>query len=327
MDGLIETVLNDLGKKPRLVDQARCAGLLGAMLRDLKPVNYEPADPRYPELSQAVLGIFDAGKSKSISVKVRLEAAEALGQTGDPRLEQDNWITIRGDKFLLGSQKDDPSKPNYDPDRYDGELPVHEVRLDSFQISQYPATVFEYRKFVESGGYRDERFWKAGGFGETTKPEQWEEQMEFPNRPVVGVSWFEASAYCAWKGVRLPTEEEWEFAARGKDGRKYPWGNDPASALRLNFNESKIGRPSPVGLYPLGATPEGIADMAGNVWEWTNSLYDAKSKGPGALRILRGGSWLDFAGLCRSACRFWALPAARGGDFGFRPARSLPSSL
>jgi formylglycine-generating enzyme required for sulfatase activity len=274
-----------------------------------------------------VLGIFDARKSESISVNVRLEAAEALGQTGDPRLEQENWISFKAAGFLMGSQKEDPSKPNYDPEMYDDESPVREVSLDAFQIAKYPVTVFEYRKFVESGGYADKRFWKAGGLGDNDVPEKWEEQKEFPNRPVVGVCWFEASAYCAWKGVRLPTEAEWEFAARGKDGRKYPWGNKPASALRLNFAESKIGKPSPVGLYPLGMTPEGIADMAGNVWEWTESLYDAKSEEYHAFRVLRGGSWFVGAGICRSAIRNWALPAYRLGDVGFRPARSLPSAL
>jgi formylglycine-generating enzyme required for sulfatase activity len=138
-------------------------------------------------------------------------------------------------------------------------------------------TVQEYEKFVESEA-----------FGEREKPEQWEDQLQHPNRPVVSVDWFDAEAYCRWKGCRLPKEAEWEFAAEGKQKRKYPWGNAEPDATRANFADGP-GHPTPVGLYPLGATPEGLLDVAGNVWEWMDDWYDDEEK----YKSLRGGSWLN----------------------------------
>jgi formylglycine-generating enzyme required for sulfatase activity len=270
-----------------------------------------------------------------IPIEVRIDAAEALGQAGDSRLEENKWITIESGTFRMGAQRKSPSRPNYDKEANNKESPVHGVHLDIYQISRYPLTVSEYSYFVEQGGYEDSRWWAAGGFGETREPQDWPDQQAFPNRPVVGVSWFEASAYCSWAGVRLPTEAEWERAARGTDGRKYPWGAEPADPSSLNYAESRLNRPTPVGLYPLGATPDGILDMAGNVWEWVVDCYGKygshKSSNPhgpdtGTPRVLRGGSWFYDAWNCRSAYRDWFHPDNRFDDFGFRPARSLPST-
>ena len=125
---------------------------------------------------------------------------------------------------------------------------------------------------------------------------------------MVNVSWYEAAAYCAWAGCRLLTEAEWERAARGTVGRKYPWGNQAAEPSRLNFGASQIGHPTPVGIYPLGATPDGIHELAGNVWEWCADSYAAypseavsNPRGPkqATARVPRGGSWADVAGSCR----------------------------
>jgi len=336
VDGLISAVLDQLGKKPTLAEKARCAGLLGAVMRDLAPLKYETADSRYRAMLDAVLGIFEPVQSKSIPIEDRVEATEALGQAGDPRLDEDHWVTIESGTFLMGAQSKNPSQPNYDREADGSEYPVHDVYLSAFQISRYPLTVSEYRDFVEQGGYEEERWWAAGGYAETKEPKGWEEQQVFPNRPVVGISWFEAAAYCAWAGVRLPTEAEWERAARGVNGRKYPWGDQPADPSRLNYSESNIPRPTPIGIYPLGATTDGILDMAGNVWEWVADWYAiyesekvANPRGPrsGTHRVLRGGGWLLVAEYCRSASRDWHHPAWRGGDIGFRPARSLASSL
>jgi formylglycine-generating enzyme required for sulfatase activity len=332
VDGLVSAILDQLGNKPSLAESARCAGLLGAVMHDLAPLRYETADSRYRAVLDAVLGIFDPVQSKSIPIEVRIEAAEALGQVGDPRLDENDWITIESGTFRMGAQSKSPSKPNYDKEA-DYESPFHEVYLDAYQISRYPLIVSEYRNFVEQGGYEDKRWWAAGGFGEPKEPEQWAEQQAFLNRPVVGVSWFEAAACCAWAGVRLPTEAEWERAARGLEGRKYPWGNEHADTSRLNF-ESKIHRPTPVGVYPLCATPEGILDMAGNVSEWVGDWYDryergrpSNPRGPktGASRVLRGGCWIHDAESCRSAYRLAAPPAHRMDFIGFRPVRSLPA--
>ena len=306
------------------------------MLVDLQPepVAFRPADPRYEQLRSQVLGIFDKEKSRQVDFPVRLEAAEALGQAGDPRLHQDIWITIPAGEFLMGAQKQDPSKPNYDPEARADELPVHEVYLKEYQIGRYPVTVEEYGKFVEDEGYSNERWWKAGGFAGTKEPQGWDQEVQHPNRPVVNVSWYEAAAYCAWAGVRLPTEAEWERAARGTTGRKYPWGNEEPDTERANYSEGSVDHATPVGLYPRGAKPEGIDDLAGNVWEWVADWYGegyyAKSPSknpngpqPGERRVLRGGGWYSYPRGLRAAYRVWNLPVPRYDLVGFRCVREV----
>jgi hypothetical protein len=288
--GLVSAVLRKLGELPSLAEQARCAGLLGAVVRDLRPFNYQPADPRYQRTMDAVLKIFDADKAYGIEFHVRLEAAEALGQAGDPRLRQDNWITIRG------------GGP---------------ARLKPFQIGRYPVTVEEFRQFVEDEGYQNERWWRAGGFGQDTEPAGWDEQVQHPNRPVTGVSWYAASAYCAWDRARLPSEAEWELASRGLEGREYPWGQEEPDEKRANFDR-KVGNPTPVGLYPAGATPEGVADMAGNVWEWTED-WNVRDK----VRVLRGGSYIGEARDRRASGHGRIEPDDRHDNIGFRCVREV----
>jgi formylglycine-generating enzyme required for sulfatase activity len=314
---------------PPLADEARCAGLLGAVFHDLLPTGYEPTEPRYHELLSRVMAIFDRDGSASVDIPTRIAAAEALGQVGDPRFELDaksRWITIPAGPFHRGAQSTDPSGRNFDPDAHPHESPVHQVTLDSFQIARFPLTVGEYQRFVEHDGYSNKKFWSGGGFGLFTEPEDWEEQLPFKNRPVVGVSWYEASAYCQWSGHRLPTEAEWERAARGDTGRRYPWGPEPADETRLNFN-TNIGRSTPVGIYPLGATPDGIEEMAGNVWEWCQDWYgpyetgeQLKPCGPEEAehRVLRGGSWNDNSRYARSAIRNGLAPVNRLFSIGFR---------
>lgn len=331
VDGLVSAVLEDLGSNASLAAKARCAGLLGAVFRDLKPLGYEPAGVLYQGLIDEVYAIFDAGRSESVPIQDRIAAAEALGQAGDPRIDPKHpryWVSIPAGEFLMGSQKTDPSQPNYDNEAYDDELPPHIVSLNGYRIAAYPTTVAEYQRFIEHGGYEERRCWTAGGFGEFQAPKDWAEQTGFPNRPVVGVSWFEAMAYAAWSGCRLPTEAEWERAARGTVGRKFPWGNEPADPSRLNYSESRIGRPTPVGIYPLGATPDGIHDMAGNVWEWCQDPYAAYGVAPQAapdpsekkdvVRVVRGGSCYDDSRFARAAYRFVYLPVLRYVNLGFR---------
>src|SRR5205807_343412 len=128
-----------------------------------------------------------------------------------------------------------------------------------------PVTVQEYQRFGEVEGYQNRRWWSAGGFGRRPEPGEWDEQLQHRNRPVGNVSWYEAAAYCIWAGVRLASEAEWERAARGLNARKYPWGNENPDAMRANYDEGGPGYPTPVGLYPAGATPEGVLDLAGNI--------------------------------------------------------------
>ncbi len=336
VDGLFRAILDQLGSKASLAQQAQCAGLLGAVLADLRPLDYRPADPRYQSTLDAVLGIFDVKKAKGIDLHVRLEAAEALGQAGDPRLrpEENNWITVPAGSFLMGAQKQDPKQPNYDPELYEDEGPVHEVRLDAFQIGRFPVTVEEYRRFMEDDGYENSQWWKQGSFGERSQPHEWEEQLLHPNRPVVHVTWYEAAACCAWMKGRLPTEAEWERAARGPEGRKYPWGNEKPGRERANYGETNIGRPTPVGLFPCGMTPDGIQDLAGNVFEWVSDWYNGTYYGDSALqnptgpstganRVVRGGSWNNGSRNLRSSLRYWYVPGFRGDGIGFRCAREV----
>jgi formylglycine-generating enzyme required for sulfatase activity len=335
VDGLLGAVLERTPAEAHLKLKARCAGLLGAMLRNLRPATYEFADKRYEEILEAALGVFDAKKSKGIDLSVRLEAAEALGEAGDPRLREDNWITIPAGAFLMGAQRNSKSKPNYDPEALDRETPVHEVELKAYQMGRYPVTVEEYQHFMEDEGYQNERWWKGGGYGERSEPDDWDKQLLFPNWPVVNVTWYEAAAYCAWAGGRLPTEAEWERAARGTEGRKYPWGDEAPDPSRANYDDTKVGRPSPVGLFPLGATPEGIQDLAGNVWEWIADWYapDYYGKSPrenprgpnrGDIRVVRGGCWIFESRFLRAALRDWNGPEFRLGNQGFRCAREIP---
>ena len=338
VDGLIKLALDRLGPEPTLATAARSAGLLGAVLRDLKPLDYQVPDAGYLKLLDEALGIFDAARSLAIPVWTRIEAADALGQSGDPRLKPghpEHYVAIPAGSFTMGAQKADPSKTNHDPEAYENEGPVSDVALDAYRIGRYPVTVTEYRRFLESGGYADPLHWTAGGPGRRQAPQRWEEQLPFPNRPVVGVSWYEALAYCRWAGGSLPSEAEWERAARGTEGRRFPWGTDPPNT-RCNY-DCNIGHPTPVGIYPLGTTPEGVHDLAGNVWEWTRSLWGTDWNKPGlkypydasdgredleaaesVARVLRGGEFGSNAWYVRCTCRNGHVPLDHGWSIGFR---------
>ena len=156
--------------------------------------------------------------------------------------------------------------------------------------------------------------------------------LEFADYPVVNVTWYQADAFCTWIGARLPTEAEWENAARGMDGRIYPWGDQVPTQELANFAEN-VGDTTPVGSYLAGASPYGVMDMAGNVWEWMNDWYDSdyysqssseNPQGPatGEYRVLRGGSWYGYDYNVRSALRNYRGPDYWDSLVGFRCARS-----
>ena len=213
----------------------------------------------------------------------RKPAAVSAPSTAKPPVEFD-WVTVRAGVFLMGSDKEK------DKFAYDDELPQHQVNLPVFRIARVPVTNAQYEKFVDATGYATPDHWQHGRIPPGKE-----------NHPVVYVSWHDARAFCQWAGVRLPTEAEWEKAARGTDGRIYPWGNEPPDENRCNFNKN-VGDTTPVGKYPKGASPYGVLDMAGNVWEWTSSKYqsypykadDGRESPEGSdLRTLRGGSFLN----------------------------------
>ncbi|MCY2996382.1 MAG: SUMF1/EgtB/PvdO family nonheme iron enzyme [Planctomycetota bacterium] len=343
VDRLFAMVLDQLPADASLEDRARCVALLGAAVQDLAPVKYKPGDARYQALLDEVFGLFDRERAGRVPMRVAIQAAEALGQAGDPRLTAaqrvKNWIAIPAGEFQMGSQKRNRRESNYDAEMDDREGPVHAVWLDEFHIAKYPVTVAEFAKFVEQGGYRDQRCWAAGEFGRWPSPNGWDEQLQHPNRPVVNVSWFEAAAFATWSGCRLPTEAEWERAARGTAGRRWPWGPEDPDETRMNYRPGKdwsekpnIGCPTPVGIYPRGATSEGICDLAGNVLEWCADWYDEKyyhespAKNPncqnaGSFRVLRGGSWSSYARLCRPAYRLDGDPGRHLHLVGLRLVR------
>jgi len=336
-----------------LIECIPTVGSIGVVLDDLRGTGYRLDSEEWKAALLRAGAVFDraAMRKAGVEVAAAIEAAEAIGQAGDPRFEPhalaSNWVTIPAGGLRMGAQKEDPEKPNYDPDASDLESPVRWVDIsEPYRIGKYPVTVQEYMRFIDDEGYEKEGHWGKGGFEEFRgkEPAGWDEQKQHPNRPVVGVSWYEASAYAAWRaangesGCRLPTEAEWEYAARGKDGRKYPWGNEPEpDASILNYApEAKegwspnVGDPTPVGVYPAGATPDGICDLAGNVWEWCeDDWHDSYEGAPedgsawveesrGVARVVRGGSWIDDAGCCRSAYRYGGSADVRYGDDGFR---------
>jgi VWFA-related protein len=314
IEGLFVAILE--ARVRTLAGEARCAGLLGSMMRDLAGMGYEPQTGEYREVVRSVNRIFERQEAEKIPLKDRVEAAEALGRVGDPRLEGANWIDVPAGSFRMG------------------EDPVREVKLNRYRIGKYPVTVQEYEVFVRRGGYALREHWKAGGFGKFAEPKAWKEQLEHPNRPVVSVSWYEASAYCSWTGGRLPTEAEWERAARGRHSCNYPWGNEPdLDPSRANYGfEGSPGAPTPVGLFPLGTSVEGVADLLGNVWEWCSDWYAEydlqqieNPRGPeqGEDRVLRGGSWLLDPQNVRASYRDWLEPSNRYSSIGFRCAGEL----
>ena len=203
------------------------------------------------------------------------------------------------------------------------------VELPAFSISRYPITNVQYQTFIDASGYDEDRWWK-----DLRKPEPEASSWPQPNRPRTDVDWYEAVAFTRWlsaqlsREIRLPTEQQWEKAARGTEGLEYPWGNEYRSGYaNVDETEDKDGpwylkQTTAVGLYPQGQSPWGVLDMAGNVWEWCLNKFDqlevisADRSGDG--RVLRGGSWVYIPVAARVTFRDWHNPDGRSDDRGFR---------
>ena len=256
--------------------------------------------------------------------------------------DQLNFTKIPSSEFTMGSKR------SLDRDAHDDEMPAQVLSVSDYYIMKYPVTNEQYNVFVQATGYKAPLLWPNATFPDS-----------LADHPVVGVSYYDALAFCAWVGqvtglpIRLPTEPEWEKAARGPEYQLYSWGNEWKIGL-CNTSEEKLNRTSPVGHYsPQGDSPYEIADMGGNVQEWCSSLFGPYPYDPADGReahvydlqtdnllpmlletgctsliesdeaslgksVIRGGSWLESKFQARCAYRSWAAPMHRSDDTGFR---------
>jgi len=229
-------------------------------------------------------------------------------------------VYVPSGEFIMGSN-----------DGEDDEKPEHTVYLDAFYIDKLEVTNDQFAVFLNAESNQQEggTAWFDVG-GEYVRIHQidgsWEAKAGYGNHPLTEVTWYGARAYCAWAGKRLPTEAEWEKAARGTDARIYPWGNQVPDCSRANFRGGCLGNTGPVGSYPTGASPYGALDMVGNVQEWVSDWYgsyniDPPTRNPpgpdaGSYKVLRGSSWVDWRqGDIRAVSRDRAAPGDSGNDF------------
>jgi formylglycine-generating enzyme required for sulfatase activity len=299
-----------------------------AVLDKVSPRNQKKLD----RIKRWLIRILEGNQLRALE---RVNAGNALAVLGDPRFDPKNWylpadsdfgfVGIPAGPFTMGSDENrDKQASNY-------EMPQHSVNLGNFRIARFPVTVAQYQYFAQ----------------ETNRElnEDWKQSNTLSNHPVVDVSWYNAVAYCEWltrkvreKGwdglVRLPTEAEWEKAARGTDGRVYPWGDRP-DPEKANYYDTGIGSTSPVGCFTDGMSPYGLIDFAGNVSEWTSTIWgDAFSTADfeypyvsddgredfssHSHRTLRGGSWRYYARVCRVAHPNRREPDYLSDSIGFR---------
>jgi formylglycine-generating enzyme required for sulfatase activity len=293
-------------------------------------------------------------EEERLSPVERAAAGDALARLGDPRpgvgLREDGlpdvvWCEVPAGPFVMGTQKQDISAlmEKYGGDRewYELETPQHKPNLPAYSIGKYLVTNAQYAAFVMAGGYQERRYWTKAGWEwkkDRTGPDTYGGVFDLPNHPVVMVTWYEAVAFCRWlterlreagelgpnQEVALPTEAQWEKAARGDDGRIFPWGNefDPA---KCNMYDTGIGSTSAVGMFQTGASPHGVLDMSGNVWEWCRTKWrysyeepaDESLKGD-VLRVLRSGPWNGHRDFVHCVGRWWYLPYSSRNFIGFR---------
>jgi formylglycine-generating enzyme required for sulfatase activity len=209
--------------------------------------------------------------------------------------------------------------------RADGLPDIVWCKVGSFHISKYLVTNAQYATFVAAGGYRKKQYWTSAGWTRKeheswNRPRPYQTPFDLPNHPVVGVSYYEAAAFCAWLSkelgysVSLPTDKQWTQAAQGDDNREYPWGNkiDPDKA---NYSDTGIGTTSAVGCFPNGASPYKVLDLSGNVWEWTETEDRA---------VLRGGAFTTDERNVRCASRIDFSPDVHNLNVGFRVVCGVP---
>ena len=319
---------------------ARTARLKSAPTRHIVargPVPRNPRDtvargpgPRDASADRARLKSAPTGDAVADSGYARADSGPAVTADSRTSIDEENLILIPAGTFTMGSER-----------RAADEKPMHKVYLDAYYIGKYEVTNAEYYAFWVSDASRrhtPENFAHLPDIGE------WPVRAkQFPNHPIVGVSWHDAKAYAEWQGMRLPTEAEWEKAARGYTDRTWPWGN--AMEPYANTSAAEDGyenQLAPVGSFPRGKSYYGALDMAGNVWEWTADWYSdvyywrslqannasrsAKRNPPGpdvgSWRVIRGGSYIDALPRCSTTFRFYLYPRLKTSFVGFRLAKT-----
>jgi eukaryotic-like serine/threonine-protein kinase len=348
--------------------------LFAAFYKYIPTRRFAPALSATPESSPSPRAAFTATAAPAwtaSSPPLSLSPTPALGVGSQQVAPQDGMVQMyvpEGD-FRMGTSDTDTQTYlqlywGSDLGWFADERPQHTVTLGAFWIDRTEVTNAMFATFVAASGYRTDAELEGDGWIFDLAAERWLQttgaDWRHPHgpgsgldgleaHPVVLVSWNDARAYCAWARRRLPLEAEWEKAARGTDGRIYPWGNQPPAGDLANFADKNLPLDwpawsdasvddgyeftSPAGQFPSGASPYGVLDMAGNVWEWVNDWYaaDTYATSPGATplgpvsgsdKVLRGGSWYDRANFLRSADRYFNLPDYRGVNFGFRCAVS-----
>jgi formylglycine-generating enzyme required for sulfatase activity len=250
-------------------------------------------------------------------------AASALSVGATQVSPKDGMVQmyVPAGEFLMGSMDPDSNASS-------DEKPQHTVYLDAFWIDQTEVTNAQYAKCVQAGQCL------APIQASSDTRNSYYGNAQYANYPVVYVSWDDAKNYCAWAGRRLPTEADWEKAARGTDGRFFPWGNQAPNTTLVNFNEN-VGDTTEVGKYPAGASPYGALDMAGNVSQWVSDWYgenyyqnsperNPTGPGSGSYRVLRGGGFYASASDSRSSLRNNVPPGSMGFNIGFRCLAASP---
>jgi len=326
----------------------------------------QPEPPLLKMAAERIRSILSRTRALNASSPVaRARAARVLNDLpgGDTRpgigasngLPDITWCRVPGGTLMMGSNRGDDQASERECAPDGNPFPV---TVESFRLSAYPVTCAQFRPFVEGDGYTNPEYWTDAGWRRLeklslTEPRLWQSaRWHVPNHPVVGVSWYEAVAYCCWLTCRLqdagkmgaseeiglPTEAEWEWAARGQDSDTYPWGAQwPDKAC--NSWETGIRETCAVGLFPTGISAwlarkrVSVHDLCGNVREWCQSRYKSypyrvndgrEAVNSVAKRVLRGGAWSDSAFACRSAYRSYSSPVYRSYGSGFRISRPLP---
>jgi hypothetical protein len=237
-----------------------------------------------------------------------------LDDNGWPDID---WVKIPAGEFVYGEGKEETT-----------------IYLDAFEIARYPVTNAQYQAFINDAAYDDDQWWRG-----LEKPDVEESDWPQGNRPKINVDWFESTAFTRWLSHRLglkislPHETQWERAARGTTGLEYPWGNEYQSGY-ANVDETEredrphnLGQTTSVGIYLHAGSPEGVLDLAGNVWEWCSNDYDRPTEKIEVPKtpVLRGSAWFGLPGVARTASRFRGDPDGRYYNIGFRLLRSPPS--